>query len=230
MMDETALRVTKEKSLKRYEPFKALSRAEQKRILSIPSNLLFLHYSPEKILQISKTLWKTEAFHYTVRNQYFLTVEIISKRAFSLGYFLAKLSKLNLVNMDICKLSNEEKFFRLDFKEKLDEYELPRVEKYIEEGFDADMTAPTVAPSIQNEEIVIDCDHSKSYALLKLNTRDQRGLIAYLITLFDALQIDIVTAKIHTQKKLARDLFLMEKNGNFCHNRDTIIEKLTKGK
>ncbi|HHH37691.1 MAG TPA: hypothetical protein ENK77_03650 [Epsilonproteobacteria bacterium] len=189
-----------------------------------------MHYSPEKILQIAKTLWETETFYYTVSNHYFLTVEIVSRKTFSLGYFLAKLSRLNLVNMDICKLSNEEKFFRLDFKEKLDEHELPRVEKLIEEGFDTDMTAPTVIPSIQNEEILVDCDHSRSYALLRLNTRDQRGLIAYLITLFDALKIDIVTAKIHTQKKIARDLFLMEKDGNFCHNRDTIIEKLTKGK
>ena len=64
---------------------------------------------------------------------------------------------------------------------------------------------------------------------MRLNTQDQRGLIAFLITLFDSLQVDIVTAKIHTQKKFARDLFLMEKDGNFCHNRDTIIEKLTQG-
>jgi len=40
--------------------------------------------------------------------------------------------------------------------------------------------------------------------------------------------IDIVTAKVHTLKQRARDMFLMEKNGNFCHNTDKILDKLTK--
>jgi len=65
--------------------------------------------------------------------------------------------------------------------------------------------------------------------MLRLNTKDQKGLIAYLISIFDSMGIDIVTAKIHTLKKQTRDLFLIDKNGNFCHNRDTITEKLTKG-
>ena len=229
MLDEAAMRVTKMKSLKRFEPFKQLSRGEQKRILSVPSNLLFLHYPREKILQIVTNSWKIEDFHYEISNKFFLTIEVTSKKPFNLGYLLGKLSRLNLVNMDICKLSDESKFFRLDFSEKIQEDELPYASNYIEEGFDSTLTTPIPIPAIKREEIFIDCDHSKSYAILKLNTLDQRGLIAFFITLFDSLQIDIVTAKIHTQKKHARDLFLIEKNGNFCHNRDTIIEKLTQG-
>jgi len=229
MLSETAMRVKKQKSLQRFEPFNALSRAEQRKIISVPSNLLFLHYSREKILQIVTSAWKIEDFHYTIRNHYFLTIEITSKKPFNLGFLLGKLSIYNLVNMDICKLSDSSKFFRLDFREKLQEDELPHIAQYIEEGFDTTSTPPIPAPSIQKEDLFIDCDHSKSYAMLKLNTSDQRGLIAFFITLFDSLQIDIVTAKIHTQKKFARDLFLIEKDGNFCHNRDTIIEKLTRG-
>ena len=230
MLNETAMRVTKMKSLKRFEPFRLLSRAEQKKILSIPSNLLFLHYSREKILEIATNAWKIDSYRYTISNHYFLTIEVTSKKDFNLGYLLGKLSVFNLVNMDICKLSDEYKFFRLDFKEKLQDDELPHVAKYIEEGLDGSRTTDIPVPHIQREDIFIDCNHSRSYALLRLNTADQRGLIAYCISLFDSLHIDIVTAKIHTQKKLVRDLFLTEKNGNFCHNRDTIIEKLTEGK
>ena len=229
MLDETAMRVTKMKSLERFEAFKKLSRMERRKILSVPSNLLFLHYSREKILQIVTRAWRTEEFHYEISNNFFLTIEVTSKRAFNLGYLLGKLSKLNLVNMDICKLSEKSKFFRLDFSEKIQEDELPYVANYIEEGFDSTKTTSIPVPLIKREEIFIDCDHSRSYALMKLNTHDQRGLIAFFITLFDSMQIDIVTAKIHTQKKFARDLFLIEKSGNFCHNRDTIIEKLTEG-
>ena len=229
MLDETAMRVNKMKSLERFGPFKALPRSKQRKILSAPSNLLFLHYPREKIMEIMTRSWEIDNFHYDISNRYFLTIEVISKKAFNLGYLLGKLSNLDLVNMDICKLSDESKFFRLDFKEKLQEDELPYVAKYIEEGFDTSLSTPIPAPTIEKEEIFIDCEHSRSYALLKLDTMDQRGLIAFFITLFDSLHIDIVTAKIHTQKKHARDLFLIEKDGNFCHNRGTIIEKLTKG-
>ncbi len=230
MLGRTAMRVTKEKSLKRFEPFQDLPRAEQKKILNIPSNLFFLHYPHEKILQIATEAWKIDNFHYTISNHYFLTIEITSKEDFNLGYLLGKLSIFNLTNMNICKLSDNYKFFQLDFKEKIQEDELPQVAVYIEEGFDSSVSTVIPTPTVHREDIFINCEHSRSYALLQLNTKDQRGLIAFLITLFDSLKIDIVTAKIHTQKRLTRDLFLVEKDGNFCHNRDTIIEKLIQGK
>ena len=230
MLNETAMRVTKMKSLKRFAPFRDLSRSQQKKVLSAPSNLLFLHYTREKILQIVTKSWETEDYYFEVSNHYFLTIEVISKQRFNLGYLLGKLSAYNLVNMDICRLSEKSKFFRLDFREKLQEDELPWVESYIKESFDSTSTVAIPAPSIEKKDIFIDCNHSKSYALLKLNTADQRGLIAFFITLFDAMHIDIATAKIHTQKNATRDLFLIDKSTNFCHNRDTIIKKLTEGK
>jgi [protein-PII] uridylyltransferase len=132
--------------------------------------------------------------------------------------------------MNICKLSSEHKFFKLDFKERVEEDELAEVGRYIEDSFDGLKTTDIDPPSIKKDDIYIDCDHSRSYALLRLNTADQRGLISYIITLFDSLSIDIATAKIHTQKSLAKDIFLIEKDGNFCDNRDTIIKKLTQGR
>lgn len=227
MLNEAAMRAKKEKSLKRFEPFERLLYAEQKRILAIPSNLLFLHYSNEKIFQIATQAWKVDDFTYTINNQYFLTIEITSRKDFNLGYLLGKLSVFNLMNMDICRLSGEHKYFQLDFKEKLNDEELPRVAAYIEEGFNSKKSITLRKPIIHKEDITIDCDRSRTYALLRLNTADQRGLIAYIVTLFDSLGIDIVTAKIHTHKMVARDLFLMEREGNFCQYSDTIIEKLT---
>jgi len=229
MLDETAMRVRKEKSLKRFKPFIELSKSEQKKILSIPSNLLFFHYNHEKILQIATDSWSISDYRYKISNNYFLTIEITSLERFNLGYLLRKLSIFNLVNMNICKISDNCKFFKLDFKEKFQDDELPRVAKYIERAFETSDIPPIDRLSIEEKDIFIDCEHSKSYALMKLNTVDQRGLIALLITIFDSMHIDIVTAKIHTQKRLTRDLFLMEKDGNFCHNRDTIVEKLIKG-
>ena len=65
---------------------------------------------------------------------------------------------------------------------------------------------------------------------MHLRSKNQRGLLAYIIDMFDEMGIDIVTAKVHTLKNRVRDMFLIEKNGNFCHNTERIIEKLTTDK
>lgn len=80
-----------------------------------------------------------------------------------------------------------------------------------------------IAPS----EITIDCEHSKTYAKMQVVTKDQKGLMANIITAFDDIGIDIASAKIQTIKKRARNLFLIEKEGPFCENRERLIAKLT---
>ena len=81
-------------------------------------------------------------------------------------------------------------------------------------------------PDIKKEDITIDCEHSSNYALMRLETKDQKGLLAYLMNIFEKLNIDIVSSKIFTHKRRVNDLFLIEKNGNFCNNIEYIKDKL----
>ena len=53
--------------------------------------------------------------------------------------------------------------------------------------------------------------------------------MAFVIDVFDRMRIDIATAKVGTVKKMARDLFLIEKTQKFCDNKETIMTMLTKG-
>ncbi len=227
MLNETAQRAKKEKSLMLHESFKQLSKQEQKKILAIPSNLFFLRYSSEKIIQIATDAWSVKDFHYLITNQDFLTIEIIRKNDFNIGYLLGKLSIYNLASMNLCKLSDEYKYFQFEFSEKPQNDELPFIARYIEEGFDLAKSVTLRKPIIHKEDISVNCDHSRNYVTLRLNTTDQKGLIAYIVTLFDSYAIDIITAKIHTHKMRTRDMFLMERGGNFCQYSDTIIKKLT---
>lgn len=82
---------------------------------------------------------------------------------------------------------------------------------------------------IRKNEIEIDCGHSPTYARMSLDTPDQQGLMAFIIDVFDRRGIDIATAKIATVKGRASDLFLIEKNGRFCHNTGEILAELAKG-
>jgi len=228
MIDEAAKRLKKEQTLKRDALFLSLSRTQQRKILHIPSDLLFLRYKPKRILAIAQKAFETKTYEFQISNESHLVVEVIRTGSFNLGYFLSKLSAFDVVNMDICKLFDAYKYFKIDFATKAEREDTLLIETILHRSFDNNQKSRIAAPVIQKKEIEIDCDHSKSYAMMKLHTSNQKGLLAYTIDLFDEMGIDIVSAKIHTLKKRVRDLFLIEKNGNFCHNMDSIIEKLSK--
>ena len=230
MLDEAAKRAKKEQALKRHPAFLALKRSEQKKILEMPSNLLFLRYRPERIIEIAKKAFKTEHYTYHISNNDYLTIEIIRADSINLSYLLGKLSTLEVVNMDISKLFNELKYFKIDFATRVNDDETGMIEQIITDAFDPTKKSIESIPLIQKEDIDIDCEHSKSYAIMHLRSKNQRGLLAYIIDMFDEMGIDIVTAKVHTLKNRVRDMFLIEKNGNFCHNTERIIEKLTTDK
>ena len=108
--------------------------------------------------------------------------------------------------------------------------DIVRIEEILHKSFDDSKKNVLQVPTIRKDEFTIDCDHSKTYAIMHLSCKDQTGLLAYIINIFDEMGVDIATAKIHTLKNSVRDMFLIEKNGNFCHNVDKIIEKLTREK
>jgi [protein-PII] uridylyltransferase len=156
-----------------------------------------------------------------------LTIEVTRRKQFNISYLLGKLSTLEVVHMDICKLFDDLKYFKIDFSTKVNPEEVLHIKEILRDSFDETKKSTLTVPVIGKDELKIDCEHSKTYAVMYLNCKDQKGLLAYVIKLFDEMGIDIATAKIHTLKRRVRDLFLIEKNGKFCHNVDTIIDKLT---
>jgi len=227
ILDEAAKRAKKEKSIQNHAAFKALQKSEQKKILRIPSNLLFLRYSTERILAISKRAFETKTYEYHISNKKHLTIEIIRTRSFNLSYLLSKLANLDVVNMDIYKLFDGLKYFKIDFSQNVTAEEITLIGEIIHDSFNSTKKYTVHTPHIGKNELDIDCEHTKTHAIMYLNTFNQKGLLAFVIDVFDDLGIDIVTAKIHTLKNRARDMFLIEKNGNFCHNVDLIVDKLT---
>lgn len=120
-------------------------------------------------------------------------------------------------------------YFKIDFSQNVTVEEIGFIEEFIHDSFITTPKHTLNIPRIQKNELNIDCEHTKTLAIMYLNSQNQKGLLAFVIDMFDEMGIDIVTAKIHTLKDRTRDMFLIEKNGNFCHNVDNIIEKLTKG-
>ncbi len=229
MITEAARRVKLERALKKYPLFKELKKSTQKKILSIKSNLLFFKYTPYQITVLAKKVEDcNKDYRYNITTTSPLTIEILSKVDINLGYLLTKLSYLDITTLDIFKIESGLKYFKIAFNEEIGiDQKLP-IEEIILDSFDMNKKASLPTLDIKIKEIDIDCNHSKSYARMKLNAKDQKGLLANVVSIFDDMGIDIASSKIQTIKNRARNLFLIEKNGNFCNAIDEIIKKLVK--
>ena len=227
LLKETTKRVKKEKTLQRQAIFKNLNLKLQKKILHIPSDLLFIKYTPQRIVTIAQEAEKLEQHHFIISNDKFLTIEILRKEHLDLGYLLHKLSRLNIVQMDIFKLFSGIKYFKIDFDETINEGDYDHLHEIITASLTHEHPLKLNKPSINSEDISLDCNHSKEHAIMKLTCNNQKGLLSYLIQVFDYFKTDITSAKIHTKMNSVNDLFLIEKNGNFCNNTSQIIKELT---
>ena len=81
----------------------------------------------------------------------------------------------------------------------------------------------TKTPIIKKADIRIDSNHTAYLASMHIIAKDQKGLFAYIAKIFDDFKIEIESAKLHTLNGYAKDLILIEKNGNFCSKQEEII-------
>ncbi|HHD83727.1 MAG TPA: HD domain-containing protein [Campylobacteraceae bacterium] len=228
VLSEAARRNTKEVQLVNSARFREMPKTLQKKILGIDSNLFFLRHTPEEIIDIALWAESLESdYAYRIDNDPFLSITIIRKKSVNLGYILSKLSALNLASMDLFKLFDGIKYFHIAFEEKIPGEEVQYVRQILDDTLLSDKKPKLPKVEIAPSEITIDCEHSKTYAKMQVVTKDQKGLMANIITAFDDIGIDIASAKIQTIKKRARNLFLIEKEGPFCENRERLIAKLT---
>ncbi|BCD68358.1 HD domain-containing protein [Nitratiruptor sp. YY09-18] len=225
ILDEVSRRLRKENTLKRHKDFQALPKLLQRKILSIESNLFFIRHTSSEIIDIAKRAYETQKYSYHIWNDEYLKIEIIRQVPINLGYLLGKLSYLDVASMEVFKLFDERKYFRIEFLET-DEQNIDYIRQVIENSFDMSKKIKLSKPIIDQSGIKIECNHSKTYAMMSLEAPNQKGLLAYVSKIFDEFGIDIATAKINTIRNKAKDLFLIEKNGKFCSKKEEILEKL----
>lgn len=220
-------RVAKENTIKKNKLFLECSRLMQKKILHIESNQMYLKYKAQDIIRIAKRAKDAVDWDYTISNKETLSIKITRAVPLNLGYLLGKMQFLNIVSMGIYKLFDDKKFFEIAFNEKLDEDDLPFVEEIIKDSFDMSKDIKLNKPTISKEEISIDCNHTDTLALMKINTKDQKGLFSYIAKTFDDFGVEINSAKIQSIRGKANDLILISRDGHFCDNKDKILELLT---
>ncbi len=227
LLKVSSRRVAKENTIKNHKLFNDSSKLIQKKILSINSNQLFLKYKAEDIIKFAIRANNISRFDYKIFNQEHLRIRITRAVPLNLGFLLGKLQFLNISQMGIYKLFDDKKFFEIIFDEQIDDEDLLFIEDIINQSFDMSKTIKLKKPIITKDEIFINCNHTEELAQLKLDTKDQKGLFSYIAKVFDDFDIEINSAKIQSNKGKAHDMLLISKNGNFCNNKDKIVNKLT---
>lgn len=226
LIDETTKRLRKENILKKSPGFLALSKALQKKTLSIHSNVFFLKQKSHEIIDIVQKADQTPAnsFTYEITNDTHLGITLTQSRSFNVSYLLGKLSYLDLAHMDIYKLFDNKKYFQIDFNEKIESSSIAIIRNLIEHSFDMSIKNSLKKPVILRGEINLDCEHSKTYARMRINTKNQKGLMAFIVSVLDEHNIDIAMAKIQTIKNRTRNLLLIEKTALLCKNESHILD------
>ncbi len=217
-----------ENRVRNLDVFKEMPRFIQKKILTIESNLFFFKHTPQDILEIVKLARETQEYNFTTKNKNTLTIEIYRKIPLNIGYLLGSLSHLSVASMEIFTLFDDIKYFKIDFMQNVDGNELVEVQEKIDAAFDMDRKVNYKNVEIKREEITLDCNHSLTHAEILIHTKNQSGLLGFVMYCFEELDINIVTAKIHSSKYKVRDSFLMDKNANICNNVENIYDMLVK--
>ncbi|WP_456479526.1 [protein-PII] uridylyltransferase family protein [Nautilia sp.] len=228
LINEIAQRKRKEKLLSSKEKFIQFPKLFRKKVLSSPSNQLFLQNSVNEILKLLEWIKDTKEYKYKFENEKHLIIHIAKndRLNFSLGWFIDKLSKLELNHLSIYKIG-ELKYFKIEFDKKVDEYDLPVISEYIKKAFEQNLTTKHTV-QFKKEEFEIDCNHSQNYASLKLKTKDKKGIVSTIMQVLDDFNIRVEDVKISTQKNIARDLFIISKENGFCGKIDEILKRLCK--
>jgi [protein-PII] uridylyltransferase len=220
-------RIAKENAIKNLVFYNEQSRIIKRKVLSISSSQMFLKYKALDMIKIAMYANSTTDFYYTINNDDILTIRITRAVPLNLGYLLGKINFLSITSMGIYKLFDDKKFFEIIFDDTIDNNELPYIEEIIKNSFDMKKTIKIKKPIIATSDITIDCEHTETLAQIKITTKDQKSLFAYIAKVFDNFNIEIHSAKIYSNKGKTNDLLLIEKNGNFCINKKDIIKRLT---
>jgi len=228
LLSEIGIRKRKEKILQKKEEFISLPSAFRKNVLKSPSNQLFLQNSVNKILNLLYWLKDVKEIKYKFENDRYLIIHIAknNKYNFSLGWFIEKLSKLNLIHLSVYKIGDI-KYFKVEFDEKIEEFDFPVIEEWIKEAFNEKKEIKHKL-TFKKEEFEIECNHSQNYASLKIKTKDVKGIVSTIMNAFDKFDINIEDVKITSQKNIARDLFIIPKESGFCEKKDEILKRLIK--
>lgn len=228
LLDIAAKRAKKENLIKKQKTFLELNDANQNKILGIKSNLLFVQHQAIDI--INTALWAKDCANIAInlQNKNNFCLQMIVKQGWNMIMLLNKLNHLDLEYMEIFELFDDKFFVKLQYSKKASQNEMKSMQNTIISAL-CDKTKPNlIKPQIKENEFKFEPLYSPNYAKFTINAKDQRGFMAFVLSVFEKFDLKVANARIQTIKNRTRNLFLIEKNANLDDKFDKIKEILTK--
>lgn len=222
LLDEASRRAKKESLIKKQKEFILLDKNMQDLIFSIKSNLLFIKYQPSSIIRIAMFANECKNISLNICDSDNFSVEMVSKRGWNLAMVLERLSDLDLAYMEIFELFDNKVFVKLEYNEAAN-HEPQTMQTMIISAMCESQNIVMQKPVILGNEIKFDKNHSKTYAKMTINAKDQLGLMAYVLWAFEKFDIKIANARIQTIKGRTRNLFLIQKDLSLDLNLEKIL-------
>lgn len=218
ILDESARRVKKEQALKRSRVFLQLDGYMQDKILHIESNLFIIKNSFENIVSVALAA-RDNDFKFWLNNSANFTLELVSIKAkLNLAGILNALSGLNLVFMSFFPLFDDKVYLKFEYANEVSDLQMAKYSDFISKNL-RESPNKLKKPVIKKDELKFDLAYSKTYAKLNLNARDQQGLMAFVMSVFDELNLTLSAAKIQTIRARTRNTFYLKKTANLDEQR-----------
>lgn len=223
-LDESFRRVKKEQILKRSKIFTELDENMQDKIRHIKSNLFFIKHNNDEIVNIALLARKGENFILNIEENFCL--EVFANRDLRVANILKALSNLNLINMSFYELFDEKIYIKFIYDNLINKEQKDKIYELLKECLKTNFKM-TKKPTIKKDELKFDLAYSKNYVKLNLNSKDTKGLMAFVMDIFANFGIILSEARIKTVRQRTRNTFIFEKNELFLQKKDEFIKSLT---
>lgn len=225
-LDESSRRTKKEQTLRRSKPFLEASAALQDKITHIKSNLFFIKNSFEDIVKIAK-IADENSLKFWFNNDKNLIFEMTATTGLNLENILQATSHLNLIFMSFFPLFNDKIYLKFEYVDTISDAQKKSLEELLQKSLNHIEKRKLKKPSIKKDELKFDFEYSKTYVKLNLNTKDTRGLMAYLMRVFNEFKLVLSAAKIQTIRARTRNTFYFLKTPELMQNEQRLITTLT---
>lgn len=225
LLEESTRRVKKEQILRRTKAFLDLNPLLQDKITHIKSNLFIIKNPFEDIIKIAQIALHQD-FKFWLNTESNLSLEIICQKDFKIEHFLYALSEFNLIFMSFYELFGDKIYLKFEYENIINQTQKERLLTLLNANLNLNHKRKMKKPIIRKDEVKLDLNYSKTYAKLNLNTKDQQGLMAFIMNIFRGYGLHLSTAKIQTIRQRTRNSFIFEKNEAILQNQDKIINSL----
>lgn len=225
LLEESARRVKKEFTLKRTKIFLEQDEILQDKIIHIKSNLFIIKNTFEDIVMISKLARENE-LKFWFSNETNLSLQIVAPLHFNIAIVLSSLTHFNLIFMNFFELFDDKIYLRFEYDNIISDEQKLKLCELLNSNLSAFDLKKIKKPIIKKDEVKLELNYSKIYAKLGLNTKDQQGLMAYLMNVFNELGLVLSTAKIQTIRQRTRNIFIFQKNEKLERSEQKLINLL----